>query len=61
MTEEIDNKDLIYNIINENDEMSYDELLEKTGIEDKELAKILKELCEEGEIYEPEPQVYKIL
>ena len=59
--EEIDQKDIILNIINENDEISYEELLEKTGIDEKELDNILEELIEDGEIYEPKSGTYRIL
>ena len=59
--EEIDQKDIVLNIINENDEISYEELLEKTGIDEKELDNILEELIEDGEIYEPKSGTYRIL
>ena len=59
--EGIDQKDIVLNIINENDEISYEELLEKTGIDEKELDNILEELIEDGEIYEPKSGTYRIL
>ena len=59
--EEIDQKDIILNIINENDEISYEELLEKTGMDEKDLDKIVEELIEDGEIYEPKTGTYRIL
>ena len=59
--EEIDQKDIVLNIINENDEISYEELLEKTGIDEKDLDKIVEELIEDGEIYEPKTGTYRIL
>ncbi len=59
--EEIDQKDIVLNIINENDEISYEELLKKTGMNEKELDKLLEELIEDGEIYEPKSGTYKIL
>lgn len=59
--EEIDQKDIVFNIINENDEISYEELLKKTGMGEKELDKLLEELIEDGEIYEPKSGTYRIL
>ena len=59
--EEIDQKDIVLNIINENDEISYEELLEKTGMDEKDLDKIVEELIEDGEIYEPKTGTYRIL
>ncbi len=59
--EEIDQKDVILTIINENDEISYEGLLEKTGMDEKELDKLLEELIEDGEIYEPKSGTYRIL
>ncbi|WP_421077581.1 winged helix-turn-helix domain-containing protein [Methanothermococcus sp. Ax23] len=54
-------KDLILNIINENDEITYEELAEKAGMDEKELDNILEELIDDGEIYEPKTGVYRIL
>ena len=59
--EEIDQKDIVLNIINENDEISYEELLEKTGMDEKDLDKIVEELIEDGEVYEPKTGTYRIL
>ena len=61
LLEEIDKIDFVFNIINGNGEISYEELLEKTGIDEKELNRILKSLIEDGEIYEPIPRTYRIL
>ena len=42
-------------------EHTYNELKEKLEIENVILEGIIEELKEEGEIYEPDPQVYNIL
>ncbi|WP_292460157.1 winged helix-turn-helix domain-containing protein [Methanothermococcus sp.] len=54
-------KDIILNIINENEGISYEELVKKANIDEKELDKILEELIEDGEIYEPKTGTYMIL
>jgi DNA replicative helicase MCM subunit Mcm2 (Cdc46/Mcm family) len=48
-------------IIRENDEISYEELLEKLKIDEDELDDLLSELKEDGEVYEPSPGNYRIL
>ena len=53
-------KDKVLELL-KNKEHTYNELKEKLEIENVILAGIIEELKEEGEIYEPEPQVYKIL
>ncbi|MDK2789521.1 MAG: hypothetical protein PWP15_28 [Methanothermococcus sp.] len=58
---EFDTKDLILDIIRENDEISYEELLEKLKIDEDELDDLLSELKEDGEVYEPSPGNYRIL
>ncbi len=59
--EQIDKKDIILKAIDEAEELSYEELLNKTGIDEKELDNILEELIEDGEIYEPKLGTYRIL
>ena len=56
-----DIKDNILRNIDEKGEVSYEELLEISKIDEKELDKILDELLEDGEIYEPKTGVYRIL
>ncbi|WP_018153485.1 hypothetical protein [Methanothermococcus thermolithotrophicus] len=51
-------KESILNAIGKRDEMTYKQLKEVVL---KELDKVLKELKDDGEIYEPEEGVYKIL
>lgn len=58
---EFDTKDLILDIIRENDEISYEELLEKLKIDEDDLDDLLSELKEDGEVYEPSPGNYRIL
>ncbi|WP_157198889.1 winged helix-turn-helix transcriptional regulator [Methanothermococcus okinawensis] len=60
-SEEESPKDKILNIINENDEITYEELVEKLNIDEKELDDILRELIDDGEIYEPKTGTYRIL
>ena len=56
-----ENKDMILRNIDEKGEVSYEELLEISKIDEKELDKILDELLDDGEIYEPKTGVYRIL
>lgn len=56
-----DNKDMILRNIDERGEVSYEELLEISKLDEKELDKILDELLADGEIYEPKTGVYRVL
>jgi ribosomal protein S27AE len=51
-------KELILNIIMENDEITYERLKERVL---KEVGKTIKLLIEDGEIYEPNTGTYRIL
>ena len=53
-------KDKVLELL-KNKEHTYNELKEKLEIENVILESVLEELKEEGEIYEPDPQVYNIL
>ena len=58
-----DVKELILAIVNLEGEISYVKLATKVGdyIEGEALVKLLNELKESGDIFEPKPNVYKIL
>ncbi|WP_181493879.1 winged helix-turn-helix domain-containing protein [Methanococcus maripaludis] len=58
---ELDVKDKILDIIRENDGITYEDLIDNSGLEDVELDNVLSELKEDGEIYEPNPGSYRIL
>jgi hypothetical protein len=56
-----DMKNEVIDAIKENDGISYDKLLESVNIDEGELDKILEELIDDGEIYEPTSGIYKEL
>ncbi|MBA2859861.1 hypothetical protein HNP92_000179 [Methanococcus maripaludis] len=58
---DLDIKDKVLDIIRENDGISYEDLIDNSGLEDVELDNVLTELKEDGEIYEPNPGSYRIL
>ncbi|AVB77150.1 hypothetical protein [Methanococcus maripaludis] len=58
---DLDVKDKILDIIRENDGITYEDLIDNSGLEDVELDNVLSELKEDGEIYEPNPGSYRIL
>ena len=59
--EKLYNKVLDYFNSNKNESISFEELKEKIQVEDRLLMSILKELIDDGEIYEPEEKVYRFL
>ncbi|UXM84307.1 OB-fold nucleic acid binding domain-containing protein [Methanococcus aeolicus] len=56
-----DMKNEVMDIIKEQEGISYEKLLESVDIGEEELDKILEELIDDGEIYEPTPGIYKEL
>ena len=58
---DLDVKDKILDIIRENDGITYEDLIDNSGLEDVELDNVLSELKEDGEIYEPNTGSYRIL
>ncbi|EHP84867.1 hypothetical protein [Methanotorris formicicus] len=54
-------KDEILGLIGENEGISLDEICDKLGMDEDEIYEVIQELIDEGEIYEPSPNKFKIL
>jgi DNA replicative helicase MCM subunit Mcm2 (Cdc46/Mcm family) len=56
-----DIKDKVLGLIRENEGISLDEICERLKMDEDEVYEIIQELIEDGEIYEPSPNKFKIL
>ena len=51
----------VFDYISKKEEVTYDEVIEKLNIDEKEANEIIKELLREGEIYQPKPNYLKVI
>jgi DeoR/GlpR family transcriptional regulator of sugar metabolism len=54
-------RDKIMEILEERDELSFEELLKMLDVDEVVLREVLTQMREDGDIFEPRPGVYKLL
>lgn len=51
----------VLNLIGSRHEISYDDLIRDSGLDDEQIDKIIKELIKEGEVYQPKPNFLRVI
>lgn len=55
------NRQKVLSYISKKEEVTYDEIIENLGLDEKEVEGLIKELLKEGEIYQPKPNYLKVI